>query len=130
MVLWSPFLLSERLRSLFRHLPPTNSLLRSYLVVEIGLAVPFIMGTAVALVRIPRAAVSTAILDTVVQITFVYVVALPVLAGDVLPKLGVDWDPTGYSGTTWLLLVGSVVWYAVLVAVPLSFLAVLLAIPR
>lgn len=96
----------------------------------IGMAVPFLVGTAVALVRIPQAAVSTAILDTVVQTTFVYVVALPVLAGDVLPKLGVDWDPTGYSKTTWLLLVGSVVWYAVLVAVPLSFLSVLLAIPR
>lgn len=35
-VLWSPFLLSGRLRSLFRHLPPANSLLSSYLVVGVA----------------------------------------------------------------------------------------------
>ncbi|MCD2200761.1 hypothetical protein LPA44_12755 [Halobacterium sp. KA-4] len=129
-VLWSPFLLSGRLRSLFRRLPPANSLLISYLVVGVGLAVPFVLGTVVALVRMPQAVVSNVILDTVVQIAFVYVVALPLLAGDVLPKLGVDWDSTGYGGTTWLLLVGGVVWYVVIVAVPLGFLAVLLAIPH
>lgn len=129
-VLWSPLLLSSRLRSLFCHLPPANSLLISYLIVGFGLALPFISGAVLALVRMPRAAVSNAILDTVVQIAFVYVVGLPLLAGDILPKVGVDWDPTGYGGTTWLLLVGSVVWYVAVFAVPLSFLAVLLAIPN
>lgn len=129
-VLWSPLLLSGRVRSLFRHLPPANSLLISYLVVGGGLTLPFIAGTGVALVRMPQAAVSIAILDVVVQTAFVYVIALPLLAGDILPKLGVDWDPSGYGETTWLLLVGSVVWYVVVVAVPLSGLAVLLAIPR
>jgi hypothetical protein len=36
----------------------------------------------------------------------------------VLPKKGVDWDPRGYSPSTVLLVVASLVWYLVLLIGP------------
>lgn len=53
----------------------------------------------------------------------------PGAAAGGLPRLGIDWDPTGYGASTWALLVGAGLWYAVVAAVPLFALAVAMALP-
>jgi hypothetical protein len=130
-VLWSPILLIGRLRSLFRRLPPGGSVGISYAAVAVGLSVPFLGGTAAVLATTGTegAALSNAILDTAFRLTVGYVVALPLIAGVGLPRLGVDWDPTGYGLSTWSFLVVAAVWYATVFAVPLALFAFVLALP-
>ena len=129
--LCAPFLAAERLRALFRALPPTGRPLPSYLVVSVGLSVPYIVGVVLTVARAAEAGPAwssgfllTALLGTVL-VTFV----APAVAMLALPRLGVDWDPTGYGPSTWLLLVGAGLWYAVVAAVPLVALAVGMALP-
>jgi len=130
-VLWSPILLSSRIRSLFDRLPPARSTIVSYLVVGIGLSIPFIVGTGVVFLTTSTegAAFSNALLNMVFVLTLAYVVVLPVTAVVGLPRTCLDWDPTNYGLGTWLLLVGMVLWYAAVFAIPLAFFAFILALP-
>jgi hypothetical protein len=130
-ILWSPILLSSRIRSLFTRLPPGQSTIGSYLLVAIGLSVPFVIGTGVVLMTTSTAAaaLSNALLNLAFALTIVYVVSLPLAAGVGLPRLGRDWDPTDYGAGTWLLLVVATVWYTGVFSVPLAFAAVVFALP-
>lgn len=130
-VLWSPILMIGRVRALFRRLPPTQSLIGSYVPVAIGLSLPFVIGSGIVITTTSTegAAVSNALLQTVVVITLAYAVLLPTVAVIGLPRAGVDWDPTGYGIGTWLLLVGVSLWFAFIFAVPLALFAFVLALP-
>ncbi|QAU13871.1 hypothetical protein EKH57_14725 [Halorubrum sp. BOL3-1] len=129
--LCAPFLAAERLRALFRVLPPAGRLLPSYVGVAVGLSVPYIAGVAltVALVDSAGPGWSEGFLDTALFGGVIAGLVAPALAVLGLPRLGIDWDPTGYGPGTWGVLVAAGLWYAVVAAVPLVALAVGMALP-
>jgi hypothetical protein len=129
--LWSPFLLADRLRALFRLLPPRGRLAPSYLVLAVGGGLPYVVGGLWGLSRDDAggAAAANALLDVLLTVSLAYVLVGPVLAAAVLPGLGFDWDPTDYGTGTWALLVGGTAWYAVLLSAPLFAMAVVAAFP-
>ncbi|WP_255196989.1 hypothetical protein [Halorarius litoreus] len=134
-VLWTPFLASTRLRSLFRRLPPDGSLAVTYAVVTVGASLPYVLGAGVALGLVDiggpegGARMANAILTVIVPVSLGYVLGVPLVGAVGLPRAGVDWDPTGYGVSTWLLLFVGTVWYVVLFAVPLFVLALIAAYP-
>lgn len=130
-ILWSPFLLIGRFRSLFDRLPPARSMIASYLLVAVGLSLPFVIGTGFvfATMSMGGAGLSNALLNVVFLLTIAYVIVLPLVAGVGLPRIGLDWDPADYGVGTWLLLVGAMVWYAAVFVIPLAFFAFVLALP-
>lgn len=130
-ILWSPILLVGRFRGLFRQLPPTQSLGISYVIVAVSLSLPFLLGTTVVVTTTSAegAALSNALLDTAFKLVIGYIVALPLTAGVGLPRGGVDWDPTGYGFSTWLLLIVATIWYVAVFVIPLALFAFVLAIP-
>ena len=130
-VLWSPILLSSRIRSLFNRLPPARSTIASYLLVAIALSIPFGIGTGIIFTTTSTqgAALSNALLDMAFVLTIAYVGVLPLTSVIGLPRVGIDWDPTNYGLGTWLLLVGAALWYSAVFVVPLAFFAFVLALP-
>ena len=130
-VLCAPFLAAERLRALFRALPPRGRVLPSYVAVSVGLSVPYVVGVflTVWLVESAGPGWSEGFLDTALFGAVLVALVAPAVAVLGLPRLGVDWDPTGYGYSTWLLLVGAGLWYAVVAAVPLVALAIGMALP-
>lgn len=134
-VCWTPFLLSERLRALFAALPPFDSPYVSYVLVSLAASLPFVVGVGAALVGVdtegPRAGarMANAILDVVVPLSVGYVVGTPLVGVLGLPRVGADWDPTGYGASTWVLLALGGAWYAALFAVPLTLFALVIAFP-
>jgi len=134
-VCWLPFLLAKRLRSLFRALPPTESLVPSYALAGVGASLPFVVGTLVILATVDTAGRAGATrlskpLFTMALLLFgAYTAGLPVVGVLGLPRVGVDWDPTGYGPGTWALLVAAGIWYAIIAAVPLFALAVVFGLP-
>lgn len=131
-LLWSPFLVADRVESLFERLWPGDSVLASYLLVMVALSLPWILGAGGAMIRAPAdgATVANALLDVIVSLSVAYVVGLPLLSGVGLPAIGVDWDPGGYGLRTWLLLLGGAVWYTVLLALPIFVVSIGLALPE
>lgn len=132
MTLWSPFLLSSRLRSLFRAVPPTESMVVGYALVAVGLWVPYLAGLGWVLVRTTGttgATTANGLLDVVVPVSLLYLVGLPAGAVLGLPRAGVDWDPTGYGAATWALLVAGAAWWAVLLGGPVFLLSLVMALP-
>lgn len=129
--IWCPFLLSNRLRTLFRRLPFTDSLLVNYLLVMIGLSLPWTGGTGLAFARTPAedALLANALLDVVFPLSILNLVGLPVGAILVLPRLGIEWVPPDHRGTTWLLLALGAAWYAVVFAAPLFVMSLIFALP-
>jgi hypothetical protein len=130
-ILWSPVLLSSRIRSLFDGLPPVRSTIASYLLVAIALSLPFVIGTGIVFTTTSTegAAVSNALLNMTFVLTIAYVGVLPLTSVVGLPRIGIDWDPTNYGFSTWLLLVCVVLWYAAVFVIPLAFFAFILALP-
>ncbi|NHN47883.1 hypothetical protein G9464_09765 [Halostella sp. JP-L12] len=130
-LLWSPLLLSDRLSELFRRLPPTGSTAANYSLVAVALSLPWVFGAIAAIAGAPSdpAGTSNALLNLTVPLAAAYVVGLPLVAGVGLPRLGVDWDPTGYGPGTWLLLVVGAAWYAAVFALPLFAFALVAALP-
>jgi hypothetical protein len=130
-VLWSPILFVGRFRSLFDRLPPGGSTVVSYLLVAVGLSIPFVIGTGLvfATTSTDGAALSNALLNVAFGLSIAYVVGLPLIASVGLPRIGIDWDPTDYGLGTWLLLVCATLWYAAVFVVPLAFFAFVLALP-
>lgn len=132
MGLWSPFLLSGRLRSLFRALPPTDSLMPSYVVVGVGLWVPYLVGLVWALVETTGTTgvrTANALLDVAFPVSAVYLVGLPTVAVHGLGRAGIDWDPAGSGMTTWVLLVAGAAWWVVLLGGPVFVLSLVMALP-
>jgi hypothetical protein len=130
-VLWSPILLSDRIRSLFGGLPPARSTVASYLLAATALSIPFVAGTGVvfAATSTEGAALSNRLLNLSFGVAIAYVILLPLAACVGLPRIGLDWDPTDYGLGTWLLLVGAALWYAAVFVVPLALFAFVLALP-
>lgn len=129
-VLWSPVLLSGRLRSLFRRLPPTDSTVVGYVIVAVGLSIPFIIGVGVGTAGSAHSVdVANALLNVVFGLTVVYLLGLPVSAVIGLPRVGIDWDPTGYGRGTWAVVFVATLWYVILFLLPLVLFAFLLALP-
>lgn len=134
-VLWTPLLAAGRLRSLFERLPPTGSLVPSYAVAGLVGSLPFVAGVLAVLVTSSSndpqtgAQLSNGFVNVAVAGTLGYAAGLPLLAALGLPKAGIDWDPTGYGASTWLLLAVGGVWYALVFAVPILLLGVVFALP-
>jgi hypothetical protein len=131
-VLWSPFLAAARLCALFRALPPLRSLAPNYLLLTIGGSAPFVLGTLAAVVWTYEgggASMAEGILQVLVSVSLAYLAGVPVLAGWLLPEVGLDWDPADYDAVTWALLVGGAAWYAALFAGPLFAIVFFLALP-
>lgn len=130
-VLWSPVLLSARFRALFDALPPAGRPVVSYVAVALGLSVPYLVGLLLTVLVVDPSGVawSNALIETALAGGVVAVVVAPAVAAVGLPRLGVDWDPTGYGPSTWALLVAAGAWYAVVAAAPLFALAILFALP-
>jgi|AntRauMinimDraft_4_1070384.scaffolds.fasta_scaffold00223_20 hypothetical protein len=130
-VLWSPFLLAARFRALCVALPPAGRLVPSYVGVAIGLSVPYVAGLllTVGLVDSAGPGWSNGLVETALAGGVLVALVAPAAAVLGLPRLGVDWDPTGYGLGTWALLVAAGVWYAAVAAAPLFALAVVFALP-
>ncbi|MUW15245.1 hypothetical protein GJ633_11740 [Halorubrum sp. CBA1125] len=130
-LLCAPFLIAARLRALFRALPPAGRLVPSYLAVAIAFSIPYLVGVVLTLWLVDSS--GTGWSDGFVTTAFAGggTVALlgPPAAVLGLPRLGVDWDPTGYGLDTWALLVAAGLWYALVAAVPLFALSIVLALP-
>ncbi|EMA67752.1 hypothetical protein C461_08494 [Halorubrum aidingense JCM 13560] len=130
-VLWSPFLLAARFRALFVALPPAGRLVPSYVGVALGLSVPYVAGIllTVGLVDPAGPGWSSGLVETALAGGVLVALVAPTAAVLGLPRLGVDWDPTGYGPGTWALLVAAGLWYAAVAAAPLFALAVVFALP-
>ena len=129
--LCAPFLAVERLRSLFRTLPPTGRVLTSYVAVAVALSAPYVAGVALTVIRVESAGPgwSEGFLATAALGAVGPVLVAPAVAVLGLPRLGLDWDPTGYRVSTWGILLAGGLWYALVAAVPLVALAVGMALP-
>ncbi|APW99552.1 hypothetical protein CHINAEXTREME_18030 [Halobiforma lacisalsi AJ5] len=129
-LLWTPFLLSSRIRTLFVRLPPSGSLLPSYALVGVAASLPFVLGPLVAVTRAgPDALWGPAILGVTAVLFVGYAAGTPLVGALALPRLGIDWDPHGYDASTWALLGAGGAWYAALFAVPLAVLGLVLSLP-
>jgi hypothetical protein len=130
-VCWTPFLLSARFRALFVALPPTDRLSVSYVAVAVALSVPYLVGVGltVALADSAGPAWGEGFLDTALLGGALVGLVAPAVAVAGLPRVGVDWDPTGYGAPTWALLVAAGLWYAVVATVPLVALAIWMSLP-
>jgi len=130
-VCWTPFLLSARFRALFVALPPAGRPVLSYVGVALALSVPYLVGVVLTVWLVDSAGPgwSEGFLDTAVFGGVLVGFVAPAVAAAGLPRLGVDWDPTGYGASTWALLVAAGLWYAVVAAVPLVALAIGMALP-
>lgn len=129
-VLWSPVLLSGRLRSLFRRIPPTNSTVVGYTIVAVGLSIPFVIGVGMGVTgSVQSVDVANALLNVVFGIGILYLLGLPVSAVVGLPRANIDWDKTGYGFGTWAVVVIATLWYVILFFVPVALFAFLLALP-
>ena len=112
-------------------MPPAGRLVPSYVGVALALSVSYLAGLllTVGLVDSAGPGWSEGFLDTALFGGVAVGLVAPALAVLGLPRLGVDWDPTGYGPGTWALLVAAGVWYAVVAAVPLVALAIGVALP-
>jgi len=94
---------AERLRELFRALPPNGRLLTSYVGVSIALSVPYLTGVVLTVTLAGEAgpAWSEGFLVTALFGGIGVGLVAPAVAVIGLPRLGTDWDPTGYGPGTW-----------------------------
>lgn len=129
-LLWSPILLSHRMRELFRRLPPTGSTVVSYIGVAIGLSLPYVIGVGLAVAGSTESVdIANALLNVAFGVAILYLIGLPVGAVVGLPKAGVDWDQTGYGLSTWAVVLVATLWYVGIFLVPLLLFGFLLALP-
>ena len=129
--LWSPFLLSDRIESLFATLPPFDAPAPSYVLFGTCASLPYVVGFLAVLAAVgpDGVALSNALLDVGLTLSVLYVVGLPALCVFVLPEVGIDWDRTGYGRSTWALLIAGSAWYAALFAVPIAVASLVFALP-
>lgn len=131
-IFWSPLLLADRFRSLFRRLPPGGTWYWSYGLVTVGLSLPYVLGLVWALVQTSGgtgAEMAEAILNVAFPISMLYLFGLPVLAAYGLPRMGLDWDPEQYGASTWFLLFVGAGWFVLLFGAPIFFIVFFLALP-
>ncbi|MDY6775773.1 MAG: hypothetical protein SV253_06820 [Halobacteria archaeon] len=131
-VLWSPFLVSDRVRSLFDSSPVSSYV--AYPVFCVVASLPYLLGLGAVFVLDPTgtATYSNAIISLSVVVTLLYAVGFPSVALLVLPRLGYDYDYDRLDDrrvTTWLLLGAGGLWYGTVMSLPLFLVAVVLALP-
>lgn len=130
-VLWSPFLLSERIRGLFGTLPPSEWYWNYALWIPLPAAVwGFFFGAGLSASRDVRGPTQASELyvagvDGIILATVVSLLVWPTVLLYVLPAKDLDWDPAKYAPTTLLLVLGSLVWYLVFLVGPAYVLTVL-----
>lgn len=123
-VVWSPFLLSARLRALFTARESRDWRVNYVLWIPAPAAVwAFVFGAVISLsrdVRVPGKAspLYVAGVDGIVAATAVSVLLWPILLLYVLPRRGYDWNPTEYGLSTALLVVVGLLWYLVFLIGP------------
>ncbi len=125
------FLFSARIRALFAAVPPTDSPYPAYVLLTVGLGVPWSVG-ALAALNAPvtgPASTSNALLDVVFGLGIGYLLGLPTVATAGLPRLGVDWDETGYGPRTWAIVAATTTVYTLALAVPLFLVSLVFALP-
>jgi hypothetical protein len=129
-VLCLPILLSTRARALFRSLPPTESVVLSYLSTMFSLSIPFVVAVVAAF---GFDGWQRPIYDVLTQVASLvslsYIVVLPIAATVGLPRYGMDWDPTGYGIRTWVVMLLSTLWYVIWFMLPIMLISALLALP-
>lgn len=130
-VLWSPVLASTRVRALFRELPLSNWTVVNYVVTAITLSIPWVFGVAWAFHRLEATQVTdgAVFLNVSTLLTVTYVVLIPLGACCGLPRIGIDWDPSGYSVSTWLLLVVGSLWYSAIFTIPMFLIGIIISMP-
>lgn len=130
-IMWSPMLASERLRSLFRQLTPLNSTVGNYVITAMTLSVPWLvaLGWTFQILGSQAEPQGEVFLNTATLLAVVYVVALPLVAGLGLPRLGIDWDSTDYGASTWFLLIVSSAWYAAIFTIPMFLMGIIISLP-
>ncbi len=129
-ICWAPFLASKRLRSLFSRVPPFDSMGLTYVVVALTASLPYVLSlVGVAATAGENASWGPPILDVTLLLSIIYIVGIPLLGVVGLPRAGIDWDPTGYGISTWVLLTAGAVWYAMIFAVPFTILGLVLSSP-
>lgn len=130
-ILWSPFLLSERIRALFSALPPADWRASYALWIPVPATVwGFLFGSVLSLsrdVRPPADASSLYVggIDGIAVATALVLVSLPVLSLRVLPARGTGRDPADDTPRTVLLVLAGTVWYLLLLVGPAYALTVL-----
>lgn len=98
----------------------------------LALWVPYLLGLVWVLAGTAGssgAATANGLLDVVLPVSLAYAVGLPVGTTLGLPRVGIDWDPTGYGPTTWALLVTGAAWWSVLLGGPVFLHSLVLALP-
>lgn len=129
-ICWIPFLASKRIRSLFRELPPFDSLVLTYVVVAIAASLPYILGISAVIASLEADDIwGPPLLGATLLLTICYIVGIPLIGAFGLPRVGIDWDPTGYGRSTWLLLTACAIWYAAIFAVPFTILGLIFSLP-
>ena len=130
-VLWSPFLLSGRMRSLFETLPPSDWRVNYALWMPLPAAIwAFLFGFGLSLssdVRPPTKAASLYVagVDGIALATLVSLPLWPALLLSLLPKRGFDWAPNDYGPKTAALVVTGTIWYLVFLVGPAYALSIL-----
>ena len=130
-VLWSPFLLSGRLRSFVKTVDPTGVWPVTYAAGTVFTGFLAVVGFGLLLGDLPNdsAAGANLLLDGVVATVVVLVVVGWAGSTLVAPRLGYDWDPTGYGLGTHALVFAGAIWYAVVLATPFFLLSLVFALP-
>lgn len=125
------FLLFARVRALFAAVPPTDSPYPAYVLLTVGFGVPWSV-SALAALNAPvtgPASTANAMLDVVFGLGIMYLLGLPTAATALLPRLGVDWDDTGYGPRTWALVAATTTVYTLSLAVPFFLVSLVFALP-
>lgn len=131
-VCWTPFLAAKRIRTLLETLPPTRSLLPTYLLVGVGGSIPYVAGfLAILTSDAPpeHGMLSARLLTMTLLLGVSYTIVPPLVGVHGLPRAGIDWDTTDYGASTWALLAAGGAWYATLFGVPLVGLSLVFVLP-
>ncbi|MDS0476900.1 hypothetical protein [Natrinema sp. 1APR25-10V2] len=102
----------------------------TYTVVGVGASLPYVFGLlTVIMMADPDGIWGPPILTITAALSLCYIVAILVISVFSLPRLGIGWDPNGYSRTTWAVFIAGSIWYATIFAVPLIVLGLLHSLP-
>ena len=98
-----------------------------------GLSLPWPVGLGWAFsvigLRVDEKATGEPLFTAAVLLSVLYVAGPPLVTGLGLPRMGIDWDESGYGAGTWLLLFASSTWYAAIFGVPIFVFGIIVSLP-